>query len=186
MALPNMKEDHSGRDPISEDTALIYGEVVTVKPIPTRQVTQIVIEIPEEHHIAATQLLFKRNAFIMPCADKAPLAGAVFGVTTLGKVLASPDPEPAAPRGARAGVNVTQWLAVKGSDANFQAFLEVNGEMAAAQAVRDRCGVQSRAEIEQNPQALHIFMEEIYKPFTARFPNVRRFNPANALKGKHS
>jgi hypothetical protein len=166
---------------ISDQTALIYGEVVTVKPIPTRQVTQIVIEIPEEHHIAATQLLFKRNAFIMPCADKSPLPGVTYGVTTLGKVM-SPDPTPEGPAGGvrapggliRPEVNVTKWLAMKASDPNFQRFMGVDTEADVAEAVRQKCGVASRSEIASNPRAMQVFMDDIYLPFQSRFRGLQR------------
>lgn len=166
---------------IDAQTALIYGEVITVKPIPTRQVTQIIIEIPEEHHIAATQLLFKRNAFIMPCADKSPLTGVAFGVTSLGKVM-SPEPAPAAgpvggvraPGGLiRPEVNVTQWLATKASDPNFQRFMGVDTEAEVASAVRNKCGVASRSEIATNPQAMQVFMNDIYLPFQSRFRSLK-------------
>lgn len=169
-------------DSIDESTAMIYGEVVTVKPIPTRQVTQIVVEIPDEHHIAATQLLFGRNAFIMPCASKTQLQGMRFGVTTLGAMLnppADPEPTPAqrTPDGTSGAdiINVTQWLALRGKDENFHAFLGVDSEAAAADKVREICQVSSRAEIAADDDAYKIFLEQIYKPFNEKFPTVRRF-----------
>lgn len=168
------------RGPLNEQTALIYGEVTTVKPIPTRQVTQIIIEIPEEFHIQATQLLFKRNAFILPCADKTPLAGATFGVTTLGAAM-RPPPAPE-PKATSSTLNIPQWLAIKGQDPNFQQFLGAANADDAARIVRERCKVESRADIAEDEHALRVFMEEIYHPFSSRFPNVRKFSP-NAAYG---
>lgn len=182
MTLAQQTQQDSGGGPLNEQTALIYGEVTTVKPIPTRQVTQIIIEIPEEFHIQATQLLFKRNAFILPCAEKTPLAGATFGVTTLGAAMnpKARTPEPV----ARQGLNIPQWLAIKGQDERFQQFLGATDADHAARIIRERCRVESRADIADDEHALRVFMEEIYTPFTTRFPNIRKFNPSNATGAK--
>jgi hypothetical protein len=176
MTLAQQTTPENTGGPLDEQTALIYGEVVTVKPIPTRQVTQIVIEIPEEFHIQATQLLFKRNAFILPCAEKTPLAGATFGVTTLGAAMnppPAPEPQPERPK-----LNIPQWLAIKGQDHNFQQFLGATDAEDAARIVRERCRVESRADIAGDEHALRVFMQEIYTPFSSRFHNVRKFSPS--------
>lgn len=172
MTLAQQTPPTGDGGPIDEKTALIYGEVVTVKPIPTRQVTQIVIEIPEEFHIQATQLLFKRNAFILPCADKSPLAGVSFGVTTLGAAM---NPAPAPQAQPKASLNIPQWLAMKCQDERFQQFMGATDKDDAAKIVREKCQVESRADIAGDEQALEIFMTQIYTPFTSRFPNVRKF-----------
>lgn len=174
MTLAHQTHNEEGGGPIDEKTALIYGEVVTVKPIPTRQVTQIVIEIPEEFHIQATQLLFKRNAFILPCAEKSPLAGVSFGVTTLGAAM-SPAPEAHQKTQPKPALNIPQWLAMKGQDERFQQFVGATDSDDAARIVREMCHVESRADIAGDKHALHIFMTEIYAPFNSRFPNVRKF-----------
>ena len=177
MSTLPKEQSSNPNEPIDDSTVMIYGEVVTVKPIPTRQVTQIIVEIPTEHHIAATQMLFGRNAFIMPCADKMPIPGVPYGVTTLGKVLNPPEPENDAglPSPSSRSINVTQWLAVRSKDPNFQAFLNVANESEAAVKVRTICNVASRGEIAHDATAYEIFLTQIYKPFNEKYPTVRRF-----------
>lgn len=45
---------------------LAFGQVVNVRPIPSRGVTRIEIEVPSEYHVQATNLLFNRDALIVP------------------------------------------------------------------------------------------------------------------------
>lgn len=184
MSTEELGDEEGSTGGISLSTALIYGQVVTVKPIPTRQVTQIIIEIPDEHHITATQILYNRNAFIMPCESKDPLPGLSYGVTTLGKAMNPPaQPEPVQREG-NSELNIAQWLALKGKETNFQSFLGVDNEIDAAEKVRGICRVTSRGEIAHNAQANEIFMTQIYTPFVEKFPNrFPRINPWN--RGSH-
>ncbi len=54
------------------------------------------------------------------------------------------------------------------NDPEFQAFLSVSGEEAAADAIRKLCGVTSRAELDHNEAAAAIFHAEIRKPWLER------------------
>jgi len=161
-------------------TMVAFGQVVNVRPIPTRQVTQIVIEIPDNHHIAATTMLFGKNAFVLAANPKASVP---FGVVPLDRMNdSSPaDETGASPRaglkvgcGLTVDVNPSQWLGVQCQNAMFMHWIGAADAQEAAGKVRIRCGVQSRAEISKDPQALNVFIREIYTPYKAYAQQAER------------
>lgn len=153
-------------------TMVAFGQVVNVRPIPTRQVTQIVIEIPDNHHIAATTMLFGKNAFVLAANPKATVP---FGVVPLEKMNeTTPAESSAEPRaglrirgGLTVDVNPTQWLGVQCQSAMFMNWIGAQNAQEAAEKVRLKCGVSSRSEISKSPQALETFLLEIYNPYSA-------------------
>jgi len=58
------------------------------------------------------------------------------------------------------------WCALRCSDPLFQRFLGVTDAKAAAETVRTKCGLKSRAEIDKDPAARARFDEIIRDPFT--------------------
>lgn len=60
---------------------------------------------------------------------------------------------------------LSAWVAQRCYEAEFQRFLSVTSERAAADAVRTRCSVTSRAEFDSNPGAEARLHEIIRRPF---------------------
>lgn len=60
---------------------------------------------------------------------------------------------------------LSAWVALRCKDPLFQRFLGVTSEPAAIDTVRRKCGLQSRAEIDSDPQARARFDEIIRFPF---------------------
>lgn len=58
------------------------------------------------------------------------------------------------------------WCALRCDDPLFQRFLGVTDKKAAADTVRRKCGLKSRAEIDKDPAARARFDEIIRQPFT--------------------
>jgi hypothetical protein len=58
------------------------------------------------------------------------------------------------------------WCALRCADPLFQRFLGVADKEAAAETVRRKCGLKSRAEIDKDPAARARFDEIIRDPFT--------------------
>lgn len=155
-----------------------HGNVTNVKPIPTRGVTRIEIELPIEAHVEATSLLFGKDVLIVCAKLEAP-----YGITD-GSVPKTEPPQPkiglagTAPRPIAAApaqrmglarhedsIDVVRWLGVRCSAEDFQNFLAVRNEAAAVAKVREVCGVESRAHIPGNPAARRAFFTQIYHPF---------------------
>ncbi len=167
-------------DQSTEDiqTMVAFGQVVTVRPIPTRQVTQIVIEIPDNYHVAATAMLFGKNAFVLTANPKASIP---FGVVPLDKMndtdgATEASANNAADKSSRVGfrqgglnvsVDPVRWLGMQCQSAMFMNWIGAKDAQEAAAAARKVCGVESRAEISKNPAALERFMRQIHTPFSA-------------------
>lgn len=162
------------------ETMVAYGGVVTVRHVPTRQVSQIIIEIPEEHHAAATVMLFGKNAFVLAATDKVSSPYGVVPLSTMGAKEESPgSPAPAAdtdqkaqpvmhragPAGLRVSVDPSKWLGIECQNAAFMFWLNVGSSAEAAEAARAICGVTSRKDIAKDPQAMAKFMDKIYHPY---------------------
>lgn len=155
-----------------DSTMVAFGQVVNVKPIPTRQVTQIVIEIPDNHHIAATTMLFGKNAFVLAASPK---ARASYGVVPLEMMDEGPAPAQEPESHARAirskgltiSVNPTQWLGIHCQEAMFMDWIGARSAQEAAEKVRNLCGVESRAHIATSPQAMDLFVHRVYQPYRA-------------------
>jgi hypothetical protein len=156
--------------PPQEVRDMVYGEVVTVKPIPTRAVTQIVIEIPEEYHIQATTMLFRKNAFVF--AGDLGLT-MPFGVAKLGEngFQTQPLPEKAHPkRDTESSLDIVKWLAFRCREGDFQRFMGCESEAQTIDRVREICEVDSRADIPLSTEATAKFMEHIFNAFKNRKP----------------
>lgn len=61
---------------------------------------------------------------------------------------------------------LSAWCALRCADPLFQRFLGVDSKEAAADTVRRKCGLTSRAEIDKDPQARARFDEIIRNPYT--------------------
>jgi hypothetical protein len=56
--------------------AVVYGPVSLVRPVPSREVSIITVEVPEEMHVEVTNLLYGRDAMI----NVTHIKGAAYGV----------------------------------------------------------------------------------------------------------
>lgn len=168
----------------SERVRVAHGNVVNVRPIHSRGVTRIEIELPIESHIEATSLLYGKDVLIMGVKLG---AGAAYGITDGTLPGAGTDSTaggssegratqstPSAPGPSRGGLHkhedtldIVRWLGVRCASADFQDWLQVRNEAAAVEQVRLTCGVQSRADIPKSPAARRAFIEKIYRPFIA-------------------
>ena len=163
-----------------------FGRVVNIRTVPSRQVTQIVIEIPEEFHVQATSMLYNKDAFVLASSPTANVAYGIVPLDAMGQESpvtpqADADEAPASRSaaapvhsgGLRHNVNPTQWLAVQCSRAPFMDWLGVSSTSEAVDRVRSLCHVQSRKEISSNPAALQRFMTKIYLPFNRHMEQSR-------------
>lgn len=173
-------------------TMVAFGRVVNIRTVPSRQVTQVVIEIPEEFHVQATSMLYNKDAFVLAASPTANVAYGVVPLDAMGQETptasrAEAHGETAATRPAastpsamsvRSGglshnVNPTQWLAIQCSSVPFMDWLGVDNTSAAIDRVRVLCHVQSRKEIPSNPAAMQKFMSKIYLPFNKHMEQAR-------------
>lgn len=69
-------------------------------------------------------------------------------------------------------MRLSTWLALRCQEKQFQQFLRVPDEATCARVVRALCDIQSRAEVDTNPEAASRCHELIRKPYTA-FLNER-------------
>jgi len=157
------------------DAPRIHGSVSIIRPVPSRRVTVIHIEIPDLYHVEVTNLLHGRDALVMPAALPRqtpygvipPLGAAVTRPTVETPPAAHPSASSMLSRGADRLV-VTRWLGAQCASEAFQDFLGVRNEAQARNRVCEICGVDSRARIQGSPAALQAFQTEIYEPFRAR------------------
>lgn len=161
----------------NEDRAVrevLFGQVVTVRPVPTRGVTQVVIEIPSEFHIKATQLLFDQNALVFASDESIQMP---YGIAQLagGEIVPAQPAQPKRVQSQGSAFDVTRWLALRCKEGEFWQFLGCTSEAAAIDRVRQICEVDSRADIAQNDRAMSLFKSEILEPFQARKTLPRRF-----------
>lgn len=98
---------------------------------------------------------FAQEAFRLFGAAGTPLAIAAL------KTAAQQQPEP--PKGGP----LSQWLAMRCKEKAFQDWLDTESEAEAIEKVKWLCDVQSRAEIDNNPQAKKRFEQEIRQPWLA-------------------
>lgn len=163
---------------LSDTMNIAFGEVVNVKTIPSRGVTRIEIEIPSEYHVAATELLFGKPAFIFPVASKpaALPSGARYGIVPFAKGMSmaqrSATPAEANPTGtamfggSRGGSTyVAQAGQVCREDTSVWRVLSertgmpVTNESQATLALRTALGISSRAELADNSGAQALFRD---------------------------
>ena len=159
MGLP--KATNSSCQDVRE---MVYGEVVNVRTVPSRGVTQVVIEIPSEFHISVTTLLFGKNAFVFPGGDQGNIP---YGVATLeGQDIIPTEPQLAkSQKPSTQSLDIVKWLGIRCREGNFQRFLGVKSDEAAVNKVRDICMVDSRADIPLNDEARELFYRKIYEPY---------------------
>jgi hypothetical protein len=167
---------------MSDEIRAIFGKVTQVRDYPSQQVTKIVIEIPIEAHVTATQLVHGRDVLLTLAPDglKRPY-GLVLGA---GDGVDPPEPEitpPAAgkPRGGALSQLAGKWC----RRTDFQKFLRDGwpnlwaearvhwpvdgGEELARDVVVAICGIHSRAELDHDPRARRVFDDVIRHRFGA-------------------
>ena len=137
-----------------------HGQVVDVKKIRTRQVVQIITEIPAEHYAQAVALLDDQQALITPSSLDIP-----FGV-----VDGSDSPKP---KGQELkGGELSKWAAMRCQESDFRRWLahkfmrECKTETDAKQLICDFCGIESRRELDHDAKANEIFKDMIMRPWS--------------------
>lgn len=172
----------------SSHEASVRARVSTVRHIPSRQTTALVLEVPIGDHVAATQLFFGHDAILFPAKDVPgsipayglqPVSSAPAAAPVRQPVAAAPRSWPASARAISGapgepgqapadGPDAVRWLGVHCKDPAFWLFLGVDDEPAAVAAVRARCQVDSRREIVPGSPAHERFMTEILRPYQER------------------
>lgn len=160
-----------------------HGRVTDIRSYTSLQVTKIVIEIPIESHVLATELLYGKNALVT--VAPASLEKVPYGVFDP-VVQAELPPKPEEPK--RTGLGMTALAGVLCKDRGFQVWAsgyyakewaaserdvvassrDDRHEQKAAIVVRTVCRVESRAEFDKDPAAAMRFEELIRKPFIDR------------------
>ena len=107
----------------------------------------------------------------------AQAAFALFGSPGTSMALAAlrsvPEPAPA-PQAAPKGGQLSHWVALRGEEQEFRDFLSekfrvnVNTPAQAAECVRHVCEVQSRADLDNDPDAAERFHRLIRGPYSKR------------------
>lgn len=143
-------------------SAVIAAEFVDFKLVRTRSACQIVMEIPIE---GADEALRKLGGVPIPGTSR-PVA--------IAPLVAMPEPQPAKPmpvEPAATAPSVTvggrpwrdlkfaQQAGIMCSDKDFIAWLRAADDKAAAEEVRRRCGVSSRADLDRDPDAAERWLK---------------------------
>lgn len=126
--------------------AIISGDLTTFKHVPTRKVYQLIVEIPAEAASAAFATLGMPGT-----VSQIPVA--VARLVDDARVK----PEQVKERRAFTDLPYAQQAAIRCEESEFKRFLEetwrlnIRNDYNPAQAVRDHCGVKSRADIGKGP-----------------------------------
>lgn len=132
--------------------AAITGDYVNLKFIPSRNVAQVIVEIPIE----------AGNAFVTAFGTPQPTTGVPIALARLVPGLATTAKAPGGPLARRAGI-----LCNEGA---FQKWMTpATNADEAAELLRIYCGVKSRAELDHNNGAARRFhdLETSYKAWMA-------------------
>lgn len=148
-------------------TEVAFGQVVNIRIVPTRDVTQIVIEVPAEYHVALTTMLFGKNAMLFAASPKVQKP---YGIYPLDKIDEPSDNEEKQSISFKEGglthsINITKWLGIQCQTVRFIQWIGAEDSNAAIAKVRELCGVTSRSEIQNNRSARLNFMNKIYHPY---------------------
>jgi len=181
----------------TEDLTVVHGCVSGVRAVPSRQVTVITVDLPEDAHVAATRMLYGASVLAIPAAlgPDTPFGlvqgagkGAVHEQNRRSAHLRAPAPCTAGGSGfaalSRARVsglihlpqqmNIVKWLGARCTEKGFQDFLGVRNEAQAKERVCQICGVESRKDIPGVPRARELFMSQIYRPFSQQPEDAAR------------
>ena len=160
----------------------LYAECINVKLIPSKGVTRIEIEVPEEFHVSVTQALCRRQVVVMPAPDdKSPYG---WRDASQGEPEGEREPElPVVQLGplAKSAVLICQ-------DPRFQAFAIENfegqppasGEAAAKAYILAECGITSRKDLDTEETAGETFrgMMSVYREWLSDLPATSPSVPA--------
>lgn len=149
-----------------------YGKVAQVKDIPSQQITRVVLELPIEFHVEATQLFYGQNCLLTIAPSSIAMTG--YGIHEPGKPLPpKEEPSKGGPLMVLAGVwckdpMFTKFLAQEHESVfNAAEGQEMTEEGRNAWCVRKICQVASRRDLDGNVQAKIIFDAEIRRPYAA-------------------
>lgn len=144
----------------------VHGHVVDVKKIRTRQVVQIVTEIPTEHYAQTVAFLDDQKVLITQSALDLP-----FGVVDGSDGPKSKGPEPKQSVGP-----LCKWAVIQCTKPGFQIWLGVLfsqkcvNEIDAKRIILEVCGITSRKDLDTNRKAHDLFNDLIRKPWMEDHP----------------
>lgn len=119
------------------------------------------------HFTIAVEPAYAQDAFAMMGSPGVPLAIARLTVgTPLPETATEPEPpaeaEPAAP--AKGGP-LAKWAALRCQDDAFRGFFQEPNEGLMRDRILRLCGINSRAELDSNPQASGLFRRHFMEPW---------------------
>lgn len=120
------------------DLAAIKATWATYKPVPTRNVLQLTLEVPLEQQ----EEVFRRLGYPVPGRE-----------TWVGVALMNVQKDPKKPRQSWESMSRAQQAGLMCSRLGFWEWLDVSGSDAAADYVRRYCGVESRAKLDTDQKA---------------------------------
>jgi len=127
--------------------AAIAGSFADFRPVKSRSVAQLIIEVPIEHADAALAAL---GGVPQPGHER-PVAVARLTIATGAQPQdcgAGADPSPVAPVAKWDALRPSQQAGIRCDDVRFQRWIGATDAKSAAQKLRERSGVRSRAEFD--------------------------------------
>jgi hypothetical protein len=157
--------------PMSDEISAVYGVVSQVRDYPSQQVSRVVVEVPIEHHVSVTQLLYGAKVLIT-------LAPEALGDRPYG--LLGPPPQPRRPKGGPLSELAGQWC----RDPRFHRWVRAQfpdvaralpdstpGETLCREAILTVCGITSRRELDHDASAKGDFDRLFRRPFMSAVGN---------------
>jgi hypothetical protein len=136
--------------------AVVAGTFADLRTVKSRSVVQMVIEIPIERGASVVEIF----GFPQPGAEIAVAVArlvaepvAPTAETTSVVDRSSPPPAPARERTPWDAMKLSQQAAILCGDIGFQRWIKVEDKEAAAEFVRQHCGVPSRKDLDEHDEA---------------------------------
>lgn len=150
--------------------AAIQATFSTYKPVPTRSVLQLVFEVPIERQAD----VFAALGYPLPGEERMVAVALLKESKPVPNVVPLPAGE-TKPRRRLADMPLSQRAALLCGDVAFRRYFGQPDEASAAQELRERCGVASRAELDHKPFAAEAFRRLVaeYEQSTGRMAERR-------------
>lgn len=123
--------------------AVVAGTFADLRTVKSRSVVQMVIEIPIERGASVVEMF----GFPQPGEE------VLVAVARLMPQPAAPEPQPVKERTPWDAMKHSQQAAILCGEVGFQRWIKVETKEAAAEFVRQHCGVPSRKDLDQDDEA---------------------------------
>lgn len=123
--------------------AVIAGSFADLKTVKSRSVLQMIVEVPIEHG----ERLVAMFGFPQPGTEIAVAVARLVAETP------APEPQPVKERTPWDAMRHSQQAAILCGDIGFQRWIKADDKEAAAEFVRQHCGVPSRKDLDQDDEA---------------------------------